>query len=152
MAELSVSLIRRVYSHIESPVRGFVVIISPALTKHKTNCRKPIAPNRGLAIVLWWYATPGEYRTISCLFGVGISTVFTLEHEVMQALLEALYHRFISLPQRQRLDDTIAGFLRREYPQCAGAIYGTHIPIIPPHRQPSRLLEPQRLARLLYSL
>ncbi|XP_075060997.1 uncharacterized protein LOC142149570 [Mixophyes fleayi] len=88
--------------------------------------------DRRLSIVLWWYATPGEYRTISCLFGVGISTVCTLVHEVTTALLEALYHRFISLPQGQRLDDTIAGFLKRGFPQCAGAIDGTHIPIIAP--------------------
>lgn len=112
-------------------------LLTPALTRQKTNFRKPIAPNRRLAIVLWWYATPGEYRTISCLFGVGISTVCTLVHEVTQALLDALYHRFISLPQGQRLDDTIAGFLRRGYPQCAGAIDGTHIPIIAPTDNPA---------------
>lgn len=42
-------------------------LLTPVLTKKKTNCRKPIAPNRRLAIVLWWYTTPGEYKTIYCL-------------------------------------------------------------------------------------
>ncbi|XP_075062068.1 uncharacterized protein LOC142150776 [Mixophyes fleayi] len=107
-------------------------LITPAFSRKATNFGKPIPPCRRLSIVLWWYATPGEYRTISCLFGVGISTVCTLVHEVTTALLEALYHRFISLPQGQCLDDTIAGFLKRGFPQCAGAIDGTHIPIIAP--------------------
>ncbi|XP_075053822.1 uncharacterized protein LOC142139861 [Mixophyes fleayi] len=109
-----------------------MVLIPIALSRKATNFGKPIPPCRCLSIVLWWYATPGEYRTISCLFGVGISTVCTLVHEVTTALLEALYHRFISLPQGQRLDDTIARFLKRGFPQCAGAIDGTHIPIIAP--------------------
>lgn len=112
-------------------------LLTPALTPGSTNYRKSIEPCRRLAIVLWWYATPGEYRTISCLFGVGISTVCVLVREVTKALVENLYHRFISLPQGERLDDTIKGFLRRGYPQCGGAIDGTHIPIIAPSDNPA---------------
>ncbi|XP_063813276.1 uncharacterized protein LOC135051001 [Pseudophryne corroboree] len=48
-----------------------------------------------------------------------------------------MYHRFISLPQGQRLDETIKGFKKRGYPQCAGAIDGTHIPIIAPRDNPA---------------
>ena len=33
----------------------------------------PIVP-----IVLWWFATPEVYRTIPCLFGAGIATVYKL--------------------------------------------------------------------------
>ncbi|XP_063818102.1 uncharacterized protein LOC135056626 [Pseudophryne corroboree] len=112
-------------------------LLTPALTRGSTNYIRTIEPCRRLAIVLWWYATPGQYRIISCLFGVGISMVCVLVREVTQALLETLYNRFISLPKGYRLDDTIKGFLRRKYPQCAGAIDGNHIPIIAPRDNPA---------------
>ncbi|XP_063817743.1 uncharacterized protein LOC135056457 [Pseudophryne corroboree] len=112
-------------------------LMSPALSRQTTNFRSPIEPSRRLAIALWWYATPGEYRTIACLFGVGLSTVCTIVHEVTRALVDNLYHRFISLPHGQRLDKTILGFVESGYPQCAGAIDGTHIPIIAPHDNPA---------------
>lgn len=112
-------------------------LLAPALTKQTTNFRQPIAPKRRLAIALWWYATPGEYHTVSCLFGVGIATVCKIIYQVTQAFVDTLYQRFICLPEGQRLDDTIEGFQRRGYPQCAGAIDGTHIPIIAPHDSPA---------------
>ena len=75
-------------------------------------------------------ATPGEYHMISCLFGVGIATVCKLVHQVTSTLMDNLYQRFISLLTRQHFDDNIQGSKERWYPKCAGAIDGTHIPII----------------------
>ncbi|XP_063775474.1 putative nuclease HARBI1 [Pseudophryne corroboree] len=112
-------------------------LLTPALTMQTTHYRTPIQPRRRLVIALWWYATPGEYRTISCLFGVGISTVCSVIHQVTKAILDTLYKRFICLPQGQSLDDTIKGFVQHGYPQCAGAIDGTHIPIIAPRDNPA---------------
>lgn len=111
--------------------------LRPALTRQTTNYRKPVEPRRRLALAIWWYATPGEYRTISCLFGVGVGTVCKIVYQVTQAILDKLYHRFISLPEGDQLDETIQGFLKRGYPQCAGAIDGTHIPIIAPSANPA---------------
>uniref|UniRef100_A0A673MI78 Zmp:0000000634 n=1 Tax=Sinocyclocheilus rhinocerous TaxID=307959 RepID=A0A673MI78_9TELE len=85
-------------------------LVERSLRRKTTNWRKPLEPRRRLAIVLWWYATPGEYRTISCLFGVGLSTVCTLVHEVTATLKRKLFKRFISLPRGN----------------------GSHIPIIAP--------------------
>lgn len=44
--------------------------------------------------------------------------------------MDNLYQCLISLLTGQHLDDTIQGSEERGYPQCAGAIDGTHIPII----------------------
>ncbi|XP_072182205.1 uncharacterized protein [Diadema setosum] len=85
-----------------------------------------------LAVVLWWLATPTEYRSLATLFGIGISTLCTLTREVCHAIKETLFHRYITLPSGQRLDETIDGFQRRGFPQCAGAIDGTHLPILAP--------------------
>lgn len=65
-----------------------------------------------------------------------------------------LYHRLISLPTGQRLDATTAGFRERCHPQCAGAVYGTHMPIHCPQGQPSQLLQQEEFwssCRLLWT-
>ncbi|KAJ8384919.1 hypothetical protein AAFF_G00197270 [Aldrovandia affinis] len=107
-------------------------LVEATLRRKTTRWRKPIEPQRRLAIVLWWYATPSEYRTISCLFGVGVSTVCKLVRQVTSALKTTLLKRFICLPKGDRLQDTLEGFADRGYPMCAGAIDATHIPIIAP--------------------
>lgn len=112
-----------------------VEILAPSITRKTTTFRRAIDPRRRTAIALWWFATPAEYRTISCLFGVGLSTVCKIVRQVTDALVNILYQRFISLPTGQRLDDTIAGFGARGYPQCAGVIDATHIPIVAPREK-----------------
>ncbi|XP_036392705.1 protein ANTAGONIST OF LIKE HETEROCHROMATIN PROTEIN 1-like [Megalops cyprinoides] len=112
-------------------------LVKPALTRKITRWRKPLEPRRRLAIVLWWYATPSEYRTISCLFGVGLSTVCGLVREVTSALKDNLLKRFICLPKGEQLQKTLDGFAERGYPMCAGAIDGSHISVIAPRDDPA---------------
>ena len=106
--------------------------LRPALERRRTNFRVPIDHKRRLAIVIWWLATPAEYRTISTLFGVGISTLCILARQVCSAIKDILFHRYISLPSGNRLQETITGFQERGFSQCAGAVDGTHLPIIAP--------------------
>lgn len=110
--------------------------IGPAIKRRKTNYRVPIEPRRRLAITLWWLSRSGEYRSIAGMFGVGIATVCMIVRQVTAAIVDRLYRRCVSLPTGQRLDDTIRAFRDRCYPQCAGAIGGTHIPIAPPRDNP----------------
>lgn len=117
-----------------------VEVLGPAIKRRRTNYRVPIEPRRRLAITLWWFARSGEYRSIADMFGVGIATVCIIVRQVTSAIVERLYHRFVSLPSGQRLDDTITAFKDRCYPQCAGAIGGTHIPIAPPRDHPDHYL------------
>lgn len=105
--------------------------VGPAIKRRRTNFRVPIEPKRRLAIALWWFARAGEYRTVSMMFGVGIATVCNIVRQVTSAILERLHQRFVSLPSDQRLDDVMAAFKERCYPQCAGAIGTTHIPVSP---------------------
>lgn len=110
--------------------------LGPAIKRRRTNYRVPIEPRRRLAIALWWFARSGEYRTVATMFGVGIATVFVIVRQVTSAILERLHQRFVSLPSGQTLDDTMTAFRDRCYPQCAGAIGRTHIPIAPPRANP----------------
>ncbi|XP_069384517.1 uncharacterized protein [Paralichthys olivaceus] len=115
-------------------------LIGPAIKRRKTNYRVPIEPGRRLAITLWWLARSGEYRSIADMFGVGIATVCNIVRQVACAIVERLFHRFVSLPSGPRLDDTLQAFKDRCYPQCAGAIGGTHIPIAPPRENPDHYI------------
>ncbi|XP_059191461.1 uncharacterized protein LOC131973472 [Centropristis striata] len=114
--------------------------VGPAIKRRRTNYRAPIEPRRRLAITLWWFARSGEYRSIAGMFGVGIATVCVIVRQVTSAIVDRLYRRVVSLPTGQRLDDTIRAFKDRCYPQCAGAIGGTHIPIAPPRDNPDHYI------------
>ncbi|XP_072172560.1 uncharacterized protein [Diadema setosum] len=112
--------------------------LRPLLDKRTPNGqRRTIHYKKRLAIVLWWLATPTEYRSLATLFGIGISTLCNLTREVCHAIKETLLHQYISLPSGHRLQETIHGFERRGFPQCAGAIDGTHLPIIAPCDSPA---------------
>ena len=86
-----------------------------------------------MAITLWCLATPCEYRTLSHLFGVARSTVCTILHETCAAIATALMSTYIKFPTGQSLQNVIEGFeLKWGFPQCMGAIDGSHIPICAP--------------------
>ncbi|XP_069769230.1 putative nuclease HARBI1 [Narcine bancroftii] len=91
----------------------------------------PLEPRLRLAVALWWYATPSEYRAISDVFGVGVATVCGLVRQVTGALKGVLLKRFIGLPRGARLQEALDGFAEQGYPMCAGALGSTHIPIRP---------------------
>ncbi|KAL2094272.1 hypothetical protein ACEWY4_008991 [Coilia grayii] len=111
-------------------------LVEPVLTHQTTSFGKPLEPRRRLAVALWWYATPSEYRTISLIFGIGVSTVCFLVREVTTAI-KNLAERFICLPKGKQLQETVNGFAARGYPMCAGAIDGLHIPIVAPKDDPT---------------
>ena len=52
-------------------------------------------------------------------------------HQVCQAIVEKLATRYIKLPNDDSIQTITDGFLRCwQFPQCAGAIDGSHIPIL----------------------
>ena len=57
---------------------------------HRT--RVPIAVETKVAIALWRLGTNVEYRTISHLLGVGISTACCIVYKVCQEIVHCLLH------------------------------------------------------------
>uniref|UniRef100_A0A3P8X4P2 Harbinger transposase derived 1 n=1 Tax=Cynoglossus semilaevis TaxID=244447 RepID=A0A3P8X4P2_CYNSE len=115
-------------------------LIGPAIKRKETTSVVPIEPGRRLAITLWWLARSGEYRGISGFFGVGVGTVCSIIRQVCTTIVERLLHRFVSLPSDQQLDETLQAFKDRCYPQCAGAIGVTHIPVTATRKNPEQYL------------
>jgi hypothetical protein len=87
-----------------------------------------------VAITLYWLASSVEYRTIGNLFGVGKSTVCSIVHKVCEAIYEDLLNVYVKFPTGDELKNVVRGYEESwGFPNCGGAIDGTHIPIIAPY-------------------
>lgn len=103
-----------------------------------TNMRQAIAAEKRLGVALWFLATGADYRTIGHLFGVSKSTVCLVVKEVCSAIVQLLLPKYIRVPTGDALKAVIGGFkIDYGFPQCAGAVDGTHIPILSPHECPA---------------
>ena len=110
--------------------------LRPALRKQKSNCKDPISVEKRVAVTVWRLATPCEYRTIALLFGIGLSTACKITHETCNAIFDILYPQYIKWPTGERLAKVIQGFqANHSFPQCAGAVDGTHIEVAAPEAQ-----------------
>ena len=106
--------------------------------RHESTFRETVPVEKRVAIALWRLGTNVEYRTISHLFGVGVSTACIIVHEVCTAIVESLLHRYVKTPVGAEAADIIAGFEEKwGFPQCFGAVDGSHILILPPRDSPS---------------
>lgn len=83
-------------------------------------------------IALWRLATNIEYRSLGLLFGIGKSKAFHISLDFVQAVIRTLTPVYVIIP-KENFQSIVDG-LRNiwNFPQCGGAIDGTHIPIIVP--------------------
>ena len=94
--------------------------------------RSAISAKRRLAITLYFLASTAEYRTIANLFGVSRSFVCLCVRDVSKVIISKLSH-VVSFAHGDELLQIINDYEQRwGFPMCAGAIDGTHIPIIAP--------------------
>ena len=97
-----------------------------------TNCKQRIA------LTLWQLATTTDYRTIGHYFGVSRTAVCFIVKDVCSAIVEVLLPRYMKVPTGDSLKEVIHGFEHKwGFPQCAGAVDGTHIPIVSPRDFPA---------------
>ncbi|XP_033117047.1 protein ALP1-like [Anneissia japonica] len=109
--------------------------LSPSLQRESSN---GLAVEKVVAIALYRLSTPCDLRTIGNLFGVGRSTVCEIVQEVCKAVVSLMLEQYIVWPADDRLRQTIDCFEGKYgFPQCAGAVDGTHIPIIAPKNNPA---------------
>ena len=105
-----------------------------SLEKRDTVMRRAIPLEQRVAIALWRLATNGDYRTIAHLFGV--SRAF-----VCDAIVQVLLPKYIQAPHGERLQSIVDGFASKwGFPQCVGAISGSHIPIVSPLDCPADII------------
>ena len=74
-----------------------------------------------------------EYKTIAHLFELSKFTVCVIVHQVCEAIVERLSPRYVQIPTGNRLLEMINVFEQKcGFPQCAGTLDGSHIPILAP--------------------
>ena len=100
--------------------------------------RLPVSVEERVAVTIWKLATNVEYRTLSALFGLGRSTICTIVVETSHAIATRLLPQYVQIPQGERLKEIVEGFETFwGFSQAAGAIDGSHIPIIRPDESAS---------------
>ena len=112
--------------------------IRSIIEKEDTVMRKSIPVEQRVALTLWFLATNADYRTIGHLFGVSKPTVCVVTKEVCAAIVKSLLPKYIRVPTGDGLKAVVEGFRDKlGFPQCAGVIDGTHIPIVSPVECPA---------------
>nr|GEV73692.1 protein antagonist of like heterochromatin protein 1-like [Tanacetum cinerariifolium] len=112
--------------------------LDAVVTKKDTMLRLAIPVRQRVAVCLYRLATGDPLRTVSTLFGLGISTCHKLVLEVCAAIKNVLMPKFLQWPNDERLEQiknefgSISGI-----PDVAGAIYTTHVSIIAPKVNPA---------------
>ncbi|CAM5085410.1 unnamed protein product [Eretmochelys imbricata] len=112
-------------------------LLSPALRSNNTKMRAALTVEKQVAIALWKLAMPDSYWSVGNQFGVGKSTVGTAVMQVVKAIKDLLISRVVTLGNVQVIVD---GFAAMGFPNCGGAIDGTHIPILAPEHQASEYI------------
>ena len=107
--------------------------LRPFIQKQDTRLRLAVTVEERVAITVWRLATNAEYRTLSELFGVGISTVGTIVNNTCSVIAQHILPPYVQMPSDGKLREVVDGFKSRwGFPQVVGAIDGSHIPIIRP--------------------
>ncbi|KAG6938877.1 hypothetical protein G0U57_004526 [Chelydra serpentina] len=112
-------------------------LLSPALKRQDTRMRAALTVQKRVAIALWKLAMPDSYRSVGNQFGVGKSTVGVAVMQVANEIVELLLSKVVTLGNVQAIVD---GFAAMGFPNCGGAIDGTHIPILGPDHQASQYI------------
>uniref|UniRef100_A0A3P9KWN5 DDE Tnp4 domain-containing protein n=1 Tax=Oryzias latipes TaxID=8090 RepID=A0A3P9KWN5_ORYLA len=102
--------------------------LAPSLTKEQTHYRKPIDPEKRLAVCLRFLSTGDSYRTIASSFRLGVSTVASIVRETCDALWHFLRDEHLPVPTEEMWRSTARRFHERwNFPNCLGAMDGKHI-------------------------
>ena len=108
--------------------------LRPFLEKQTTAMRNPISVERHVASTLYYLQDEGRLRKVANSFGMGRSTTSAKVREVCRVITEKLGPKYIKLPHTPDEVERLAAAFYKEhdFPQCIGAIDGTHKPIKQP--------------------
>ena len=101
------------YENLRMSRRTFVQLcteLGPHPRKQVTQMMLPVSVDEQVAVTMWRLATNIEYRTISALFGLGISTVCTIVNKTCSIISICLLPKYVHIPQEQKLREVIDDF------------------------------------------
>ena len=117
-------------------------LLKPLIERKVTNMRTPISVEKQLAITLYYLSDEGRYRKVANAFGISRSSVSLIIRRVCYVLTHDLGPNYIKLPQSEEEVKTLSSkfHVKHGFPQCLGAIDGTHIFIKRPGDSPTDYL------------
>ena len=107
------------------------------IERNDTVMRNSIPVQVRVAITVWFLATNADYRTIGHLFDISKTSVCLIHRDDCCAIVKVLLPKYVKIPVGSALTNLISGFEKRGFPDCGGAIDGTHIPIEAPQESPT---------------
>ncbi|XP_051907345.1 uncharacterized protein LOC127591319 isoform X6 [Hippocampus zosterae] len=125
-------LSRKTFEYICSRVKH-------AMGRRDTNFRPSIPFEKRVAIAVWKLANGGGYKTISRLFGVGLSTVYLCVRDFCVAVTKLLLPIHIRCPDADQLVELSTLFHDTwGAPQCVGVLGACHILVAIPNENPQQ--------------
>ena len=115
--------------------------LRPLLERKSTRMRRPILVETQMAVTLYYLSDEGRYRKVANAFGISRSSVSIIVRRVCAAISEFLGPIYVRLPTSEReVQELVSQFhVYHGFPQCMGAIDGTHISIKEPIENASRV-------------
>ena len=113
--------------------------LRPSLEGQATRMQMPLSVEKQVAVTLYYLADEGRMRKVANAFDIGKSTVSKVVRRVTMAISRLLGPQYIKHPQTIEKVKEMATHLqqRHGFPQCIGAIDGTHIGIKKPSEKAS---------------
>ncbi|XP_042309854.1 protein ANTAGONIST OF LIKE HETEROCHROMATIN PROTEIN 1-like [Sceloporus undulatus] len=104
-------------------------ILRPHIAAMDTVMRRAITVEERVAITIWWLSGPLTYQNVAHQFQIGSSTASVICIQVCEAIVKVLLRKVVRLENHHRI---MEGFEQLGFPNCVGAVDGTHILIRPP--------------------
>lgn len=113
--------------------------LRPYIEGKETIMRSPVDVVKQVAITLYYLSDEGRMRKTANAFGISRQAVSKIVRKVCKAITVHLGPKYVTLPfTEEDVHEKVKNFHRAHgFPQCLGAIDGTHIPIKQPQQNPT---------------
>ena len=120
----------------ETSFEELVNILRPYLEKQVTRMRKPISTECQITSFLYYISDEARYHKTANAFDISRGSVSLIIRKVSKTIAEFLGKDYMKLPETvAEVKNLTQKYLEHHgFPQCIGAIAGTHIPLCQPNQ------------------
>ena len=103
--------------------------LHPYIFKNDTRFRNAVPVDKKIVVTFYYLSEEGRMRKVANTFGIGKSTVSVIIRRVTKAISVHLAPKYIQIPSTEKeVEEMVGQFYEwHSFPQCLGAVDGTHI-------------------------